>query len=77
MFQTAFYTLGIFCIIASLWTFNYEFRSNFYVHLTNLINYLNIAIMFVELFETIKNKIIYPLKVIKKGKENNEYFKRT
>ena len=56
MFQTAFCTLGILGIIASFGTFNYEFRSDFYVHFTNLSNYLCIGIMFAELIETIKKK---------------------
>ena len=56
MFQTAFCTLGVLGIIASFGTFNYTFRSDFYVHFTNLSNYLCIGIMFVELIETIKNK---------------------
>lgn len=56
MFQTAFCTLGILGIIASFGTFNYEFRSDFYVHFTNLSNYLCIGIMLVELIETIKKK---------------------
>ena len=54
MFQTAFCTLGILGIIASFGTFNYEFRTDFYVHFTNLSNYLCITIMFIELIETIK-----------------------
>ena len=56
MFQTAFCTLGILGIIASFGTFNYTFRSDFYVHFTNLSNYLCIGIMFVELIETIKKR---------------------
>ena len=56
MFQTAFCTLGILGIIASFGLFNYEFRADFYVHFTNLSNYLCIGIMFVELIETIKKK---------------------
>ena len=56
MFQTAFCTLGILGIIASFGTFNYQFRGDFYVHFTNLSNYLCIGIMFVELIETIKKK---------------------
>ena len=64
MFQTAFCTLGILGIIASFGTFNYEFRADFYVHFTNLSNYLCIAIMFVELIETIKkNKNEYVTKL--------------
>ena len=56
MFQTAFCTLGVLGIIASFGTFNYEFRSDFYVHFTNLSNYLCIGIMLVELIETIKKE---------------------
>ena len=56
MFQTAFCTLGILGIIASFGTFNYTFRSDFYVHFTNLSNYLCIGIMFIELIETVKKK---------------------
>lgn len=56
MFQTAFCTLGILGVIASFGTFNYEYRSDFYVHFTNLSNYLCIGIMLVELIETIKKK---------------------
>ena len=56
MFQTAFCTLGILGIIASFGIFNYTFRTDFYVHFTNLSNYLCIGIMFVELIETIKKK---------------------
>ena len=64
MFQTAFCTLGILGIIASFGTFNYELRTDFYVHFTNLSNYLCIGIMFVELVETIKkNKDQYVTKL--------------
>lgn len=54
MFQTAFCTLGILGFIASFGTFNYTFRPDFYVHFTNLSNYLCIIIMFIELIETVK-----------------------
>ena len=40
MFQTAFCTLGVLGIIASFGTFNYEFRSDFYVHFTNKNQYV-------------------------------------
>ena len=56
MFQTAFCTLGILGIIASFGIFNYTFRTDFYVHFTNLSNYLCIGIMFIELIETVKKK---------------------
>ena len=56
MYQTAFCTLGLVAIVASLGTFNYEFSPQFYVHFTNLSNYLCIGIVFVELIETVKKK---------------------
>lgn len=56
VFQTAFCTIGIIGIIASLGFFDYEFRSDFYVHFTNLSNYLCIVIMFAELIQSIKKK---------------------
>ena len=68
MFQTSFCTLGILGIIASFGIFNYEFRTDFYVHFTNLSNYLCIAIMFVELIETIKknqNQYVTKLPLLK------------
>lgn len=56
IFQTAFCTLGLLGIIASFGTFNYVWRGDFYVHFTNLSNYLCIGIMFAELIQTIKKK---------------------
>ena len=56
VFQTAFCALGILGIIASLGIFEYTFRSDFYVHFTNLSNYLCIGIMFAELVQTLKKK---------------------
>ena len=56
IFQTAFCTLGILGIIASFGTFNYEFRSDFYVHFTNISNYFCIGVMVTALIETIKKK---------------------
>ena len=56
MFQTAFCTLGILGIIASFGTFNYEFRSDFYVHFTNLSNFLCIGVMLTALIQTAKKK---------------------
>ena len=50
IFQTSFCTLGILGIIASLGFFDYEFRSDFFVHFTNLSNYFCIVIMFSEPF---------------------------
>lgn len=68
VFQTAFCTLGLLGIIASLGTFNYEFRTDFYVHFTNLSNYLCIGIVFIELIETIKknkNSFVTKLPLLK------------
>jgi hypothetical protein len=56
IFQTAFCTLGIIGIMASLGFFDYEFRADFFVHFTNLSNYICIGIMFAELIQTAKKK---------------------
>lgn len=56
MYQTAFCTLGLLGIIASLGTFNYAWRGDFYVHFTNLSNYLCIFIVLAELIQTVKKK---------------------
>ena len=56
IFETAFCTLGLLGIIASFGIFNYEFRSDFYVHFTNLSNYLCIGVVFAGLIQTIKKK---------------------
>ena len=55
VFQTSFCAIGIIGVIASLGIFDYTFRSDFYVHFTNLSNYLCIIIMFAELIQSIKN----------------------
>ena len=54
--QTAYCAIGIIGIIASIGFFDYEFRPEFYVHFTNLSNYVCIAIMFAELVQSIKKK---------------------
>jgi heme/copper-type cytochrome/quinol oxidase subunit 4 len=56
VFQTAFCAIGLIGIIASVGFFDYAFRPDFYVHFTNLSNYLCIAIMFAELVQSIKKK---------------------
>ena len=56
MFQTAFCTFGIIGILASLGLFDYAFRADFFVHFTNLSNYICIGIMFAELIQTAKKK---------------------
>ena len=56
IFQTSFCTLGIIGIMASLGFFDYAFRADFFVHFTNLSNYICIGIMFAELIQTVKKK---------------------
>ena len=56
MYQTAFCTLGIVGILASLGLFQGIYIKSFYVYFTNLSNYLCIGIMFAELFQTVKKK---------------------
>lgn len=58
IFQTIYCTLGFVGIIASLGIFDdiTMIRWDFYVHFTNLSNYLCIGIMFAELVQTIKKK---------------------
>ena len=56
VFQTAFCTLGIIGIMASLGFFDYAFRADFFVHFTNLSNYICIGIMFAELIQTAKKE---------------------
>ena len=56
MFQTVFCTLGILGIVASLGTFNYSWRGDFYVHFTNLSNYLCIGVVLAELIQTVKKQ---------------------
>lgn len=56
IFQSAFCSLGIIGIIASFGFFEYTFRGDFFVHFTNLSNYLCIGIMFAELIQTAKKR---------------------
>ena len=56
MFQTAFCTLGVLGIVASFGTFNYSWRGDFYVHFTNLSNYLCIGVVLAELIQTVKKQ---------------------
>ncbi len=56
MFQTAFCTLGIVGILASLGLFQGIYIRNFYVYFTNLSNYMCIGIMFAELIQTVRKK---------------------
>lgn len=56
VFLSAFCTIGLLGTIASFGTFNYEWRGDFFVHFTNLSNYLCIAVGVIELVHTIKKK---------------------
>ena len=58
IYQTIYCTLGLVGIFASLGIFDNvnAIRWDFYVHFTNLSNYLCIGIMFAELIQTVKKK---------------------
>lgn len=56
IFQTAYCTLGLVGIIASLGLFDCTYRSDWYVHFTNLSNYVCIGIVFAQLVQTVKRK---------------------
>ena len=49
-------TVGVIAILASVGLFDGAFRWDFYIHFTNLSNYLCIGILFAELVATIKKK---------------------
>ena len=58
IFQSIFFALGLVGIFASFGIFDdvQNIRWDFYVHFTNLSNYLCIGIMFAELIQTAKKK---------------------
>lgn len=56
MYQTAYCTLGIVGIVASVGFFDMTFRWDFYILFTNLSNYLCVGIMFAELYQTVKKQ---------------------
>ena len=58
VFQTIYCTLGVVGVIAALGIFDNinMIRWDFYVHFTNISNYLCLGIMFAELMQTIKKK---------------------
>lgn len=56
IFQTTFCILGVACVAISLGLFDYNYHSNFFLHFTNLSNYLCIGIMCAELIQTVKKK---------------------
>lgn len=56
IFLTVYCTIGLIGTIASLGFFDYTYRSDWYVHFTNLSNYICIGIVFAELVQTVKKK---------------------
>ena len=58
IYQTIYLTLGIVGIVASLGIFDNisAIRWDFYVHFTNISNFLCIGVMFAELIQTIRKK---------------------
>ncbi|MBQ3079039.1 MAG: hypothetical protein IJC48_03415 [Clostridia bacterium] len=56
--QSVFIALGLISVLASFGLFTIEegFHTDWYVHFTNLSNYLCIGIIFCELIQTIKKK---------------------
>ena len=58
IFQTVFCTLGLVGSVATLGIFDdiHMLRWDFYVHFTNISNFLCIGVMLAELIQTIKKK---------------------
>lgn len=56
IYQSFFCAFGLIGIAASLGFFDMEWRWDFYIHFTNLSNYLCIGIMFAELIQTARKK---------------------
>ena len=56
IYQTAYCTLGVVGIAASLGFFEHVFRWDFYIMYTNLSNYFCIFVMFAELIQTARKK---------------------
>lgn len=56
IYQTAYCTLGVVGIAASLGFFEHVFRWDFYIMYTNLSNYFCIFVMFAELMQTARKK---------------------
>lgn len=56
VFLTMACTIGLFGTVASLGLFNYKLRWDFYIHFTNISNYLCVGIFFAELIQTIRKK---------------------
>ena len=58
IYQTVYCTLGLIGVVACLGIFDdiYNFRWDFYVHFTNISNFLCIGVMVASLIQTIKKK---------------------
>ena len=58
IFQTVYCTLGVVGCIAALGIFDNinQIRWDFYVHFTNISNYLCLGVMFASLIQTVKKK---------------------
>ena len=54
LFQTAYCTLGLVAVAASLGLFDMSYHWDFYIFFTNLSNYFCIGVMFTELKQTLK-----------------------
>ena len=54
LFQTAYCTLGLVAVAASLGLFEMKFEWDFYIFFTNLSNYFCIGVMFAELRQTLR-----------------------
>ena len=56
IFQSFFCAIGVIGTVASLGLFDMVWRWDFYIHFTNLSNYLCVGIMFAELVQTARKK---------------------
>ena len=57
IFQSIYIGIAIIAVLASLGLFDMAYRWDFYVHFTNLSNYLCVILMFIELRDTAKKEI--------------------
>lgn len=63
IFQTVYCALGILGMVASTGFFDYRYAQGFYMHFTNLSNYLCIGIMLLCLIRTARKKEDSPVEV--------------
>ncbi len=57
IFQSIYLGIALIAILASLGLFEMTYRWDFYVHFTNLSNYLCAIFMFIELRDTVKKSM--------------------